>query len=258
MEGLGGDLKRKLAAGLIGLILVSGIGYQLGRKLGFWGQFGSLEGVTIVDEGKNADGETSDVKSAGKAKSVGIAKPEGEANPVGDKTGAEVKGQNPGMEQSLVVHIVGAVEKPGVYYLPKGSRIHHVVEKAVARKDAVLGYINLAQLLQDGEQVVVPAKKDVSNPKLGGATPSLSGGTISLRMPGSQNGQKQLGATSVNINTANPEQLDGLPGIGPALAQRIIEYRDTNGPFMSIQDLQKVPGIGAKKFEQLSHSVVIR
>ncbi|MCL5935107.1 MAG: helix-hairpin-helix domain-containing protein [Firmicutes bacterium] len=91
--------------------------------------------------------------------------------------------------------------------------------------------------------MVVPGKKEVAGRTLAAAAPGSSGRT---------------GSTTVNINTANLEQLDSLPGIGPALAQRIMEFRDTNGPFKSVQDLQKVPGIGARKFEQLSRSVVIQ
>jgi competence protein ComEA len=238
VKGLNGDWKKKLVAVVIGLALVAGIVNQIGIKLGFWGQL-TTEGVTIVDGNK----------------------------PVGDnsegqyQSQSQSQSQNPGKEQALVVHIVGAVEKPGVYFLPKGSRVHHVLEKAVAGNDAALSYINLAQPLQDGEQVVVPSKKEVSGSTFGRIN-GRSRGPITLRPAGgspiSPISPKQAAGTIIDINTANLGQLDTLPGIGPALAQRIIEFRDTNGPFKSVQDLQKVPGIGAKKFEQLANSVVIR
>lgn len=253
--GLNGDLKRKLAVGAIALIMLSGIIYQLGIKLGFWGQFGSGDTVTIVDE------ESKKGVVRGGEKGGTVQPPEQIAKAGGEGTSGSQSGKAaPGTEQPLVIHIVGAVEKPGVYYLPKGSRIHHAVDKAVARKDAALGYINLAQPLQDGEQVVVPGQKEVAGLKIAAAVPGSAGANPNYpgAAPAAGGRQKLSGSTAVNINTANQEQLDALPGIGPALAQRIIEFRETNGPFKSVQDLQKVPGIGAKKFEQLLPSVVIR
>ncbi|MHB1167288.1 MAG: helix-hairpin-helix domain-containing protein [Carboxydocellales bacterium] len=247
MEGLNGDWKKKLAVAVIGLALVAGIVNQLGIKLGFWGQL-NTEGVTIVD----GNMPHNQGKILGQSQSQGQSQGQNQGQNQGQS-------QNPGTEQALVVHIVGAVEKPGVYFLPKGSRVHHVLEKAVARNDAALSYINLAQPLQDGEQVVVPSKKEVSGSTFGRINGSSAGGAITLRPAGgSLNSPKQAAKSPIDINSANLGQLDTLPGIGPTLAQQIIEFRDTNGPFKSIQDLQKVPGIGAKKFEQLANSVVIR
>lgn len=261
MEGLNGDWKKKLVVAVIGLALVAGIVNQLGIKLGFWGQL-TTEGVTIVDGNKpvgdNSEGKNqnhSQGLSQGQNQGQNQGKLQGQSQSQGLNQG---QSQNSG-EQALVVHIVGAVEKPGVYFLPKGSRVHHVLEKAVVRNDAALSYINLAQPLQDGEQVAVPSKKEVSGSTAGRINGNSGGGVISLRLAGgSSNSPKQNLRATVDINTANLGQLDTLPGIGPTLAQQIIEFRDTNGPFKSIQDLQKVPGIGAKKFEQLAHSVVIR
>ncbi|MFZ3170918.1 MAG: ComEA family DNA-binding protein [Carboxydocellales bacterium] len=254
VEGLNGDWKKKLAVAVIGLALVTGIVNQIGIKLGFWGQL-TTEGVTIVDGNKPQN----QGKLQGQSQSQGLGQDQGKGQNQGLNQG---QNQNSGTEQALVVHIVGAVEKPGVYFLPKGSRVNQVLEKAVARNDAALSYINLAQPLQDGEQVVVPSKKEVSDSTAGRINGNSGGGAISLRLagnsPNSPVSPKQAAGTIIDINTANLGQLDTLPGIGPALAQRIIEFRDTNGPFKSIQDLQKVPGIGAKKFEQLANSVVIR
>ena len=154
---------------------------------------------------------------------------------------------------SVVVHVTGAVSRPGVVTLPPGSRVTDAINAVGgASTDADTEQLNLARVLTDGEQIWVPRIGEVlpdPAPQPGGAaTPSV--GTA----PGKTNG----GASgTVNINTASASELEKLPGIGPALAQRIVEYRDSHGPFASVDSLTDVPGIGKAKLEGLREQATV-
>ena len=133
----------------------------------------------------------------------------------------------------LVVDVAGAVARPGLYHLAAGTRIADAVGAAGgATRNADVTLVNLAAPLADGEQVIVPAR---------GADPS--GGPPSSTAP-------------LDLNTASPEQLDALPGIGPATAQKIVDYRQAHGPFRAVDDLEAVPGIGPSKLAQLKGLVI--
>jgi competence protein ComEA len=135
----------------------------------------------------------------------------------------------------LVVDVAGAVRRPGLYHLPAGTRIADAVTAAGgATAKADLPLVNLAAPLADGEQVLVPAR---------GATGAAAGGVPSPTAP-------------LDLNTASAEQLDALPGVGPATAQKIIDYRQAHGPFRSIDELEAVPGIGPSKLAQLKGLVI--
>ena len=141
------------------------------------------------------------------------------------------------------VHVAGAVCQPAVYELPAGSIVQHAVDAAGGpSSDADLDCINLALELRDQQQVYVPCKGEANPP------PPVSGGA-----PGSGG---QVGAV-VNINAATAAELETLPRIGPATAQRIIEYREANGPFAAIEDIQNVPGIGPATFEGLKDLITV-
>ncbi len=128
------------------------------------------------------------------------------------------------------VHVAGAVRRPGLYRLPQGARVAAAVRRAGGpAKSADLNLINLAARLRDGQQVVVPAAAAA-----GGASAS----------PAAPNAPISLGAATV-------EQLDGLDGIGPTLAERIVEHRQASGGFASIDQLAEVDGIGEKRLEAL-------
>ena len=144
----------------------------------------------------------------------------------------------------LCIHVDGCVASPGVYYLPAGSRVIDAVTAAggateKARTDAV----NLAQELQDGQQIVIPSRSESQ------ATPSDGGAvTASGGAQGSGEGASSSGADGmVNINTATAEEFETLKGIGAATAEKIVADREANGPFSSIDDLTRVSGIGEKK-----------
>jgi competence protein ComEA len=134
----------------------------------------------------------------------------------------------------LVVHVVGAIHRPGLYRLGEGARVADALERAggaLARAD--LAAVNLAAPLADGQQVIVPQR---APPGTAGVVPGApatpAGGRVSLA-------------------TATIEQLDTLPGIGPVTAQKIVDWRTTHGPFRSVDDLDQIPGIGPARVEQL-------
>lgn len=146
----------------------------------------------------------------------------------------------------IVVHVAGAVAKSGVYHLPAGSRVIDALEAAGgAAAEADVDALNLAQPLVDGQKVWVPKKGEVPAAQAAGAA------------AGPAPGGAAAGGGKVNINTAGVAELDTLPGIGPALAQRIIDYRAAHGPFKSIEDLKNVSGIGEKKFAELKDYVTL-
>jgi competence protein ComEA len=139
----------------------------------------------------------------------------------------------------LVIHISGAVHQPGVYALPRGSRVSDAISAAGGALDtADADLINLALQIGDGDRINVPVEGEVS------AVPML------LPM-GSGSVQESTASMPININTASQTELESLPGIGETRAQDIIRYRETNGAFQSIEDLQKVAGIGAATFDRL-------
>jgi competence protein ComEA len=141
-----------------------------------------------------------------------------------------------------LVHVAGAVQRPGVYRLREGERIQDAVRRAGgARHGADLNAINLAAKVADGQQVVVPRR---GGP---GAAP-----TADTSAPGPAGSPSQ---PPVSLNTATAEQLDTLDGVGPATAQKILDYRREHGGFRSIDDLGEVPGIGPKKLAALRTKV---
>ena len=137
---------------------------------------------------------------------------------------------------NMRVHVAGAVHRPGVYELPIGSIVEDAIQLAGGLSaDASEGRINLAGSLQDGQQVFVPADSEPAPASSSVDEPSLQ----------------------IAVNSAAAPQLERLPGIGPVLAQRIVEYRELNGPFQSIEDLLEVEGIGPIKLESLARYLVV-
>lgn len=147
--------------------------------------------------------------------------------------------QNKADVNDIEVYISGEVKKPSVYKLKEGDRILKLVELAGGFTDkADTSQINLALRLKDEDFIVVPQKQAAAN----------SAGNASVPSP--QNNK-------ININTADAAELEKLPRIGPALSQRIIEYRDKNGSFKDIKDIKKVSGIGDKMFENMKDKITV-
>ena len=133
----------------------------------------------------------------------------------------------------IVIDVAGAVRAPGLYRLAAGTRIADALAAAGgATRKADVALVNLAAPLADGEQVVVPLRGAAATPGVGSAT------------------------APVDLNTATAEQLDALPGIGPATAQKILDYRQAHGPFHDLSELDAIPGIGPARIAQLKGLVV--
>lgn len=163
-------------------------------------------------------------------------------------------------KKNITVYVTGAVKKPGVYTLPDGSRIVEALGKAETAKEADLNSINLAELMKDEMPIYVPRKGEVDSKKSTGVNTNRTGsvgiGMRSVRL-NNNNSSTGLGKGRVNLNTAGSGDLDRLKGIGPALAERIIEYRNEHGKFNNISELKQVSGIGAKKFEEIKEQITI-
>jgi competence protein ComEA len=142
----------------------------------------------------------------------------------------------------LVLHVHGSVVEPGIVELPAGSRVVDAIAAARGPTDeADLGGVNLARVVVDGEQLYVPRIGEVPPPGAGAASGAGAG----------------TGAGLVNINTADAAALETLPGIGPALASRIIAWRDANGAFRAIDELLAVSGIGQKTLDGFRDQVTL-
>jgi competence protein ComEA len=141
----------------------------------------------------------------------------------------------------IQVFVTGAVKRPGVFLLPRESRVRDAVLAAggFMEEGVDIGAVNLAKVLTDGERLDIPGTSPFATPQL------TIGGDGLLVTPTPAKGQ------AVNINTATQELLETLPGIGPTTAKAIIDYRLENGPFATIDDLLKVPGIGPSTMEDL-------
>lgn len=146
-------------------------------------------------------------------------------------TGAPVDGQQ------VVVSVAGRVRRPGLVRLPAGARVDDAI-RAAGGATGGLGLLNLARRLVDGEQVLVGVASGGA-PGAGGTSGPGGGGSL------------------LDLNAATAEQLDGLPGIGPVLAQRIVDWRTEHGRFAGVEQLREVPGIGESKFRQLRAKVTV-
>jgi competence protein ComEA len=143
----------------------------------------------------------------------------------------------------VVVHVAGWIRRPGVYELAQGDRVIDAIEEAGGpRRGADLDALNLAAVLVDGQQVMIPRRPAVGGgPGMGSSASGGSAGTEAL----------------INVNTANADQLETLPGIGEVLAASIIEYRESNGPFASVDDLLEVSGIGEARLADIRDLVTV-
>jgi len=143
----------------------------------------------------------------------------------------------------IYVHVAGAVRRPGLLRLPDGARVAAAVDRAGGPlRRADLSGLNLAARLEDGQQVIVPRR---------GATPGAAGSPAATGAPP----PGSAGAPKLSLGAATVEQLDGLDGIGPTLAQRIVEYRTEHGGFRSLSELREVEGIGEKRFASLREAL---
>jgi competence protein ComEA len=143
----------------------------------------------------------------------------------------------------IVVHVVGAVRRPGLVRLPHGSRVQDAIDAAGGlRSSAAPGELNLAQILTDGQQVLVGSRAHPGGRLSGGGNDSGSGASSGS-------------SPQVDLNTATATQLDSLPGVGPVTAERILAWRTEHGRFRRIDELQEVEGIGPKTYADIAPHV---
>jgi competence protein ComEA len=150
---------------------------------------------------------------------------------------ARITAAAPAPRPRVVVHVVGAVRRPGLYGLVEGSRVADAVRRAggaTAKADVAL--INLAAPVADGAQIVVPSR-------------------VAARPGGVEPGQVRPPGGKLSLARATEEELDALPGIGPTTAAKIVEYRQQHGAIASVDELDAVPGIGPARLEQLRELV---
>lgn len=181
----------------------------------------------------------------GGGSAVSIAPPPAGAARSGRDTGAN-GAAHPGAARLLVVDVAGEVRRPGVYRVPAGSRADTAVQQAGGvTKRGESAAVNLAMPLHDGQQIVVPRR--------GGGVSTGAG--ASAGAAGATATPSAAPAQPISLSTATADQLDGLDGIGPTLAARIVQYREAHGGFRSVDELRQVSGIGDKRFEALRKSV---
>ncbi|MFJ8308164.1 MULTISPECIES: helix-hairpin-helix domain-containing protein [unclassified Streptomyces] len=218
---------RSLAA--LCLVLVVAAGFAVHH---FWaGRPQSVRAPDLVDGPAPPSPTTSPGRSSGRGTRAGEATPRPVANAEPSPAGV------------LVVDVGGKVLRPGVYRLPNGSRVTDALTAAGGvREGADLAGLNRARLLTDGEQVLVGVP--------GAAAPSGPGSGSGVGS-GSGSGPGRGSSGPVSLNSASAEQLDGLPGVGPVLAQRIVDYRSQHGGFRSVDELRQVNGIGDRRFNDL-------
>lgn len=234
-------------------------------------------GVTQFSAAPRAEQVASPSASAESVQAVGAQQSSG-AQPGAQSTAqpganpSESAQGGPSGEATVRVHVAGAVNNPGVYTLPaQGRAVDAIAAASGAAADADLDRVNLAGALSDGVQIYVPHRGETAAP----AQIQPNGGTANAGQANAANGASQGGAqpqpartltpagsaqkgsTPVNINTATAEELQTLPRIGPAMAQRIIAWREAHGGFRSVDELDAVPGIGPSMLENLRPLVTV-
>lgn len=214
----------------------------------FWtGEPRSVRAPQAVGEAAPDPSPGPPAENPGSGTADGLGGP-GTQGPSGTSGGAGGPGGSGGR---IVVDVSGKVRKPGIHRLPAGARVADALEAAGgARPGADTNGLNRARLLTDGEQVLV----GVPQPP-GTAGPSTSAGAAS---PGGSGAGASAGGSAagpISLNTATADQLDTLPGVGPVLAQHIIDYRTQHGGFRAVDELREVNGIGERRFADLKNAV---
>lgn len=168
----------------------------------------------------------------------------------GEQAAQEQEAASESAQKRIFVHVSGSVVRPGVVELHEGDRVFDAVSAAGGfADDAAQESVNLARIVQDGEQVLVLSGDEYGQQAGAGASASSAQGSAAA-------GSAATGGL-VNINTADAATLETLPGVGEKTALKIVEDREANGPFASTEDLKRVSGIGDKKFEALSELICV-
>ncbi|HEY8909887.1 MAG TPA: helix-hairpin-helix domain-containing protein [Desulfosporosinus sp.] len=167
--------------------------------------------------------------------------------------------------REIIVYIAGAVEKPGLVHLSPDARLDDALKQVRPLAEANLESMNPAEKLKDGQKVSVPYKTLPVTPGSAAVGNAMNSGSVSsaggsvpapIASPVAVSSPAQAGS-KININTAGVAELDKLSGVGPALAERILQYRAAHGPFARPEDLENVSGIGAKTYEKMASQVTV-
>lgn len=232
---------KKIITIIICIIVLIGVGVFLYFSQSSYGNEDSIDILDAMEEEMFSENETNDISEAEMNEII-------QGNIVQNEIIEEI--------EKIAIHITGEVNKTGIIYLEKGARIADAIDEAGgATKNANLDQVNLAYVLEDGQKIYIPNKKE----KLEAREYIIenSGNNVLVENgKSSTNSSKGVGG-KVNINSANQTELETLPGIGPSLAQRIIEYREVNGEFERIEDLQNIKGIGDSKYSNIKEKICI-
>ena len=171
----------------------------------------------------------------------------------------EIASDSAETEEKIIIHITGAVKTPGIVKLDDGSRIEDAIEAAGGlTEDADISNVNLAYVLDDGTKIKIPSLSDGDIGNVEDVITDESGEGIIEEIDSTSSSNSQNSTSNININKATEAELDTLPGIGPSLASKIIEYREQNGKFSSIEDIKNVSGIGDSKFEEIKDLISVK
>lgn len=218
--------------------------------------------ILLTDEA--VSGETGEAESA----AVGDAEPALQEEAAASERTQMSAEETPAEIGVLYVHVCGAVEMPGVYELPAGSRVYEAVQAAGGfSKEAEQNYVNQAQILTDGVKLVIPTREEAAAAERGEETDSgaaarekreaiLQIGIVGGEEP---SGEETAGRTDarININTATVKELCNIPGVGETRAAAIVSYRESHGGFVKPEDIMKVNGIKEGMYEKIKDSISV-
>lgn len=166
-----------------------------------------------------------------------------------------ITNENNTNDDIVIIHITGSVKNPGIVKLKEGSRIEDAIEAAGGlTENADITKVNLAYIVEDGTKIKIPSasEEDIGDDDI---IDSKSGDNIIIE----ENTVSSNNSTqTININKATEKEFETLPGIGPSLASKIIEYRNQNGKFGSIEDIKNVNGIGDSKYEKIKDLIIVK
>lgn len=227
-------------------ILVSGFAYINSDAIGKFVYKDDTE-YSSLDDTKYVSSKNTDCISSSDKKSY---------NKMSGKDNHNDKKSN-GQSQ-VVVYICGAVKHPGVYKFTAGSRINDAINAASGfKKGAARTAINQARVLENGEQITIPTLKQVKRKQLSKTTDGDNFQDKTTDNENTDSSERESQNTLININTASAGELTSLSGIGQSRADAIIEYRQSNGKFQSIEDIMKIPGIKQGIFNKIKNKISV-
>lgn len=227
-------------------ILVSGFAYINSDAIGKFVYKDDTE-YSSLDDTKYVSSKNTDCISSSDKKSY---------NKMSGKDNHNDKKSN-GQSQ-VVVYICGAVKHPGVYKFTAGSRVNDAINAASGfKKGAARTAINQARVLEDGEQITIPTLKQVKRKQLSKTTDGDNFQDKTTDNENTDSSERESQDTLININTASAGELTSLSGIGQSRADAIIEYRQSNGKFQSIEDIMKIPGIKQGIFNKIKNKISV-